>query len=217
MGANMEDMASSPPTPSTHGPRLSSSSGQRSHSGPSNSSGQQSHSGPSCSPGKRSHSGPSCSPGKRSHNGPSCSFGQQSHSGPSCSNGQRSHRGPSNFSPRQRSHSSGSAPERPIRWGTIIPLIGGSALGCREATGTLPLFHLSYPPFGGNEIHIRQVRGRNSVGCTGTQIIQNLGIKIVSGGGGMRICEHKMVIIVILCYLFLFFQYPLNEHVSSFQ
>ena len=201
----MEDMASSPPTPSTHGPRLSSTSGQRSHSGPSNSSGQQ------------SHSGPSCSPGKRSHNGPSCSFGQQSHSGPSCSNGQRSHRGPSNFSPRQWSHSSGSAPERPIRWGTIIPLIGGSALGCREATGTLPLFHLSYPPFGGNEIHIRQVRGRNSVGCTGTQIIQNLGIKIVSGGGGMRICEHKMVIIVILCYLFLFFQYPLNEHVSSFQ
>ena len=152
MGANMEDMASSPPTPSTHGPRLSSSSGQRSHSGPSNSSGQQ------------SHSGPSCSPGKRSHNGPSCSFGQQSHSGPSCSNGQRSHRGPSNFSPRQRSHSSGSAPERPIRWGTIIPLIGGSALGCREATGTLPLFHISYKPFRGNDIHIRQGGSWNSVG-----------------------------------------------------
>ena len=42
-----------------------------------------------------------------------------------------------------------------IRWGTIIPLIGGSALGCKEATGTLPDFHLSYSPFSGNERHIR--------------------------------------------------------------
>lgn len=43
-----------------------------------------------------------------------------------------------------------------IRWGTIIPLIGGSALGCYAATGTKPLFHLSYPPFKANEIHIRR-------------------------------------------------------------
>ena len=42
-----------------------------------------------------------------------------------------------------------------IRWGTIIPLIGGSAIGCKEATGTLPAFHLSYTPFAGNEKHIR--------------------------------------------------------------
>ena len=42
-----------------------------------------------------------------------------------------------------------------IRWGTIIPLIGGSAIGCKEATGTLPAFHLSYSPFAGNEKHIR--------------------------------------------------------------
>jgi hypothetical protein len=45
---------------------------------------------------------------------------------------------------------------RTIRWGTIIPLIGGSALGCYAATGSLPLFHISYPPFGNNELHLRQ-------------------------------------------------------------
>ena len=42
-----------------------------------------------------------------------------------------------------------------IRWGTIIPLIGGSAIGCKEATGNLPDFHLSYSPFAGNEKHIK--------------------------------------------------------------
>ena len=43
-----------------------------------------------------------------------------------------------------------------IRWGTIIPLIGGSAIGCEQATGTLPDFHLSYSPFTNNEKHLRR-------------------------------------------------------------
>ena len=43
-----------------------------------------------------------------------------------------------------------------IRWGTIIPLIGGSAVGCQQATGQLPDFHLSYSPFAGNEKHIQK-------------------------------------------------------------
>ena len=44
----------------------------------------------------------------------------------------------------------GAAP----RWGTMIPLIGGSALGCERATGVRPLFHLSYSPFAANESHL---------------------------------------------------------------
>ena len=40
------------------------------------------------------------------------------------------------------------------RWGTMIPLIGGSALGCERATGVRPLFHLSYTPFAANESHL---------------------------------------------------------------
>ena len=48
-----------------------------------------------------------------------------------------------------------SANNDKIRWGTIIPLIGGSAIGCQQATGNLPDFHLSYAPFAGNEKHIR--------------------------------------------------------------
>ena len=47
------------------------------------------------------------------------------------------------------------AGEERVRWGTIIPLIGGSAIGCQQATGTLPDFHLSYSPFTNNEKHIR--------------------------------------------------------------
>jgi hypothetical protein len=58
----------------------------------------------------------------------------------------------------QETDPSGSKQGRPIRWGTIIPLIGGSALGCREAAGSLPLFHLSYQPFQANEVHIRHDR-----------------------------------------------------------
>ena len=46
--------------------------------------------------------------------------------------------------------------QKPLRWGTIIPLIGGSALGCKEATGVLPLFHLSYGAFAKNDSHIRR-------------------------------------------------------------
>ena len=43
-----------------------------------------------------------------------------------------------------------------VRWGTMIPLIGGSALGCERATGVRPLFHLSYTPFAANESHLMQ-------------------------------------------------------------
>lgn len=38
-----------------------------------------------------------------------------------------------------------------IKWGTIIPLIGGSALGCYKAVGKKPEYHLSYSPFNKNE------------------------------------------------------------------
>ena len=41
-----------------------------------------------------------------------------------------------------------------VKWATMIPLIGGSALGCKEATGKLPEFHLSYEPFESNEKHL---------------------------------------------------------------
>ena len=47
-------------------------------------------------------------------------------------------------------------PARPLRWGTMIPLIGGSALGCEKATGSLPLFHLSYAAFANNESHLEK-------------------------------------------------------------
>ena len=50
----------------------------------------------------------------------------------------------------------GGKVEDKIRWGTIIPLIGGSAIGCEQATGTLPDFHLSYSPFTNNEKHLRR-------------------------------------------------------------
>jgi len=36
----------------------------------------------------------------------------------------------------------------------MIPLIGGSALGCSRATGNMPMFHLSYSPFSANESHL---------------------------------------------------------------
>ena len=41
-----------------------------------------------------------------------------------------------------------------LNWGTIIPLIGGSAIGCFEATGTLPKFHLSFDGFQTNDYGI---------------------------------------------------------------
>ena len=37
------------------------------------------------------------------------------------------------------------------RWGTMIPLIGGSAIGCSMATGNKPLFHLSFDGFQYND------------------------------------------------------------------
>ena len=41
-----------------------------------------------------------------------------------------------------------------IKWATMIPLIGGSALGCEKATGAKPQYHLSYSPFSKNEAHL---------------------------------------------------------------
>jgi len=43
-----------------------------------------------------------------------------------------------------------------IKWGTIIPLIGGSAIGCSKSTGNKPSFHLSYNAFSANESHIEK-------------------------------------------------------------
>jgi site-specific DNA-cytosine methylase len=40
---------------------------------------------------------------------------------------------------------------RNVRWANIIPLVGGSALGCYSATGTKPLYNLSYSAFNKNE------------------------------------------------------------------
>ena len=39
----------------------------------------------------------------------------------------------------------------PVKWATMIPKIGGSALGCYQATSTLPLYHLSYTTFQPND------------------------------------------------------------------
>ena len=49
-----------------------------------------------------------------------------------------------------------SEPNDKIRWGTIIPLIGGSALGCQKSAGSHPEFHLSYTPFSNNEQHLKR-------------------------------------------------------------
>ena len=46
--------------------------------------------------------------------------------------------------------------DQDIKWATMIPLIGGSALGCQKATGVLPQFHLSYSPFSKNEAHLKR-------------------------------------------------------------
>jgi len=43
-----------------------------------------------------------------------------------------------------------------IRWGTIIPLIGGSAIGCQKSSESMPEFHLSYSPFSNNEQHLKR-------------------------------------------------------------
>ena len=43
-----------------------------------------------------------------------------------------------------------------LKWGTIIPLIGGSSIGCSKSAGNLPAFHLTYTPFKGNEAHLER-------------------------------------------------------------
>jgi len=43
-----------------------------------------------------------------------------------------------------------------VNWATIIPLIGGSAIGCSQAAGSKPLYHLSYNAFNANEKHIQK-------------------------------------------------------------
>ena len=46
--------------------------------------------------------------------------------------------------------------KKEIKWGTIIPLIGGSAIGCSKSAGNKPSFHLSYDAFSANESHIEK-------------------------------------------------------------
>ena len=46
--------------------------------------------------------------------------------------------------------------EGDFKWATMIPLIGGSAIGCEKATGVLPRFHLSYKAFSNNEAHLQK-------------------------------------------------------------
>lgn len=41
-----------------------------------------------------------------------------------------------------------------VSWATMIPLIGGSAIGCSQATNNLPKFHLSFKAFEQNENHL---------------------------------------------------------------
>ncbi len=43
-----------------------------------------------------------------------------------------------------------------IKFGTIIPLIGGSAIGCSRSAETKPSFHLSYEAFAANESHLER-------------------------------------------------------------
>ena len=45
---------------------------------------------------------------------------------------------------------------RDVRWATIIPLVGGSATGCYDATGVKPSYHLSYSVFDKNEKPLEQ-------------------------------------------------------------
>ena len=46
--------------------------------------------------------------------------------------------------------------KKELKWGTIIPLIGGSAIGCKNSAGNEPAFHLSYDAFSANESHIEK-------------------------------------------------------------
>ena len=42
-----------------------------------------------------------------------------------------------------------------IKWATMVPLIGGSAIGCSQTVGHKPEYHLTYKPFKFNEKQIR--------------------------------------------------------------
>lgn len=44
--------------------------------------------------------------------------------------------------------------KKKYRWGTMVPLIGGSAVGCSIATGTTPQFHFSFDGFEANDVGI---------------------------------------------------------------
>lgn len=46
--------------------------------------------------------------------------------------------------------------EKSVNWATMIPLIGGSAIGCSIATKNKPLYHLSYSAFDSNEKHLTE-------------------------------------------------------------
>lgn len=41
-----------------------------------------------------------------------------------------------------------------VKWSTIIPLVGGSAIGCYKATNKKPEYHLSYSAFDSNEKYL---------------------------------------------------------------
>ena len=43
-----------------------------------------------------------------------------------------------------------------IKWGTMVPLIGGMTIGNEKATGESPSFLLSYPTFSENDAHAKQ-------------------------------------------------------------
>ena len=42
---------------------------------------------------------------------------------------------------------------RPIKYGTIVPLIGGMSVANKTITGSDPSFFLSYPGFESNDAH----------------------------------------------------------------
>jgi hypothetical protein len=43
-----------------------------------------------------------------------------------------------------------------LKWGTIIPLIGGSSIGCSLSAYNLPAFQLSYTRYKKNEAHLER-------------------------------------------------------------
>ena len=45
--------------------------------------------------------------------------------------------------------------EMKIKWISFVPQIGGSAIGCKKATGVSPITTLSYSAFDKNDRHLR--------------------------------------------------------------